>query len=338
MRRCIFDFVKPLFVFLLLNFFKTPCLHAQDTLITDEIVLTDLIRVKRNTDLLPENETETANKKKVYIIAGIHATGYAGTLAILGTAWYKDIPKAPFHLFNDSKEWLQVDKAGHAWTAYNIAKYSSHLWQWSGLDHRKAALLGGFSSVGYQTILEFLDAYSSEWGWSWADMGANTFGAALYTTQELTCGKQKVLLKFSSFPQRHGAALQQRADDLFGASFPERLLKDYNGQTYWASINIASFARPSFPAWLNLAVGYGATGMYGGFKNIAYDKSGVVIFDRSDIKRVRQWYLSPDIDWTKLKTNKKLVRTLFTLMNMIKLPAPALELRQGKLKAHWIAF
>ncbi len=78
--------------------------------------------------------------------------------------------------------------------------------------------------------------------------------------------------------------------------------------------------------------------MYGGFKNIAVDNSGTVTFDRSDIPRVRQWYLSPDIDWTKVKTNRKMVRTLFSLMNMIKVPAPALELRSGKLKAHWLWF
>lgn len=169
-------------------------------------------------------------------------------------------------------------------------------------------------------------------------MGANAFGAALFTTQELTWGKQKVQVKFSSFPQRHGAALQQRADDLFGPSFQKRLLKDYNTQSYWLSLNIRSFVQTAFPAWLNLAVGYGASGLYGGFKNIAYNKNGAVIFDRSDVKRVRQWYLSPDIDWTKIKTNKKGVRTLFSLMNMIKLPAPAVEWSRGKLKAHWVSF
>jgi hypothetical protein len=282
---------------------------------------------------------ETAvNKKRLYLITGVHAASYTGTLVILGKAWYKDYPKTGFHLFNDSREWLQVDKAGHAWTAYNIANYSTRLWQWSGVAKRKAALLGGASALGYQTILEYLDAHSAEWGWSWTDMGANAFGAALYTTQAWAWDDQKVTLKFSSFPQRHAAALNSRADDLFGKTFPERLLKDYNGQTYWLSFNPHSLFQNRLPAWLNVAIGYGATGLYGGFENFARDKNGVVTFDRRDIKRVRQWYLSPDIDWTKIHTNKKAVRTLFTLLNMIKMPAPALELRRGKLKARWIAF
>jgi hypothetical protein len=329
--------VKPILLLVLLNFFKPSCGFARDLPERFDIndflpAETAFIALAHHADSIPKC------KKKVYLIAGIHTASYAGTLAILGAAWYDGYAKTPFHLFNDSKEWLQMDKAGHAWTSYNIATYSARLWQWSGLEHRKAVLLGGVSALGYQTILEFLDAHSAEWGWSWADVGANAFGAALFTTQELAWKTQRVQLKFSSFPKRYDAALQPRADALFGNTFPERLLKDYNAQTYWASINLNALFQSNMPAWLNLAVGYGAEGMYGGFKNVAVDKDGNVVFDRSDIHRLRQWYLSPDIDWTRLKTNKKLVRTLFSLLNMIKVPAPALELRSGKLKAHWLSF
>ena len=319
---CIFGAVKFLSVFLILNFFKTPCLHAQDTL----------------AHLPPAKNSLIINKKRLYGVAGIHAAGYAGTFAILGTTWYNDFPKTGFHTFNDSREWLQVDKAGHAWTAYTIANYSAAMWRAAGLNSRKAALLGGFSSVGYQTILETLDAHSSKWGWSWADVGANIFGAALFTGQEWAWGSQKVVLKFSTFPQRYDRMLNARADDLFGNSLGERVLKDYNAQTYWASFSVSSFTNTSLPSWLNIAVGYGAKGMYGGFKNMAYNENGAVLFDRRDIKRQRQWYLSPDIDWTKIKTNKKGVKTLFSILNMIKVPAPALELSGGKLKARWVAF
>jgi hypothetical protein len=31
--------------------------------------------------------------------------------------------------------------------------------------------------------------------------------------------------------------------------------KDYNGQTYWLSVNLHSFIKA--PKWLNLAIGYG---------------------------------------------------------------------------------
>jgi hypothetical protein len=90
-------------------------------------------------------------------------------------------------------------------------------------------------------------------------------------------------------------------------------LKDYNGQTYWLSLNVQSFSNSSaHPNWLNVAVGYGTKGVYGGFENVAYDKRGNVTFNRPDIKRQRQWYISPDVDFTKIKTGKRFVKTLFS--------------------------
>ena len=116
-------------------------------------------------------------------------------------------------------------------------------------------------------------------------------------------------------------------------SLPERILKDYNGQTYWASFNLKSFFKESnLPTWLNIAVGYGADGLWGGFENKAFDESGNVTFNRMDIQRHRQWYLSPDIDFTKIKTNKKLLKTLLIGLNAIKIPAPALYVQQWKVK------
>ena len=325
--------MRTLALLLLLYFFKPPCAGAQLAVAPSSKAYTAVGANKSPAF----NDSVALNNKRVYVVAGLHATAYAATLTVLSTAWYSGYAKTPFHTFNDSREWLQMDKVGHAWTAYNIATYSTRLWQWPGMAPRNAGVLGGLSALGYQTILEFLDAHSAAWGWSWADMGANTFGATLFTAQELAWGSQKVRLKFSSFPTHYEPSLQPRADALFGKTFPERLLKDYNAQTYWASVNLHSFSN-TFPAWLNLAIGYGANGMYGGFKNIAVDKNGAVVFDRNDIARERQWFLSLDVDWTKIKTNKKGVRMLFSLMNMIKVPAPALELRSGKLKAHWLSF
>ncbi len=281
----------------------------------------------------------TINKNRIYLISGIHAAGYAGTLFILGQSWYKDFPKTSFHTFNDSKEWLQVDKAGHAWAAYNITKYSKGLWSWAGVPVKKAIVLGGMSSVAYLTILEYLDGYSSEWGWSWADMGANVIGAGFYVTQEFFWSEQRLQLKFSSFPISYTNDLEERVHELYGKSLPERMLKDYNGQTYWLSMNLKSFTPNSkLPRWLNVAAGYGAKGLFGGFENRSFDKDGSVVFDRTDIQRKRQWYLSPDIDFTKIKTNKKGLKTLFYLANLIKLPAPALEFSNGKFKGHWLMF
>jgi hypothetical protein len=92
------------------------------------------------------------------------------------------------------------------------------------------------------------------------------------------------------------------------------------------------------PSWLSLAVGYGADGMFGGEENIAKDLNGNITFSRTDILRHRQWYVSPDIDWTKIKTDKKALKFIFAILNAFKFPAPSLELSGGKLKARAIVF
>src|SRR5258705_296194 len=92
------------------------------------------------------------------------------------------------------------------------------------------------------------------------------------------------------------------------------------------------------PPWLNMAVGYGGDGMFGGFENKWTDKDGNTI-TRFDIPRKRQFYLAPDIDFTKIKTNKKWLRTVFFCLNAFKCPSPALMMdSKGKFKAYVLYF
>lgn len=287
-----------------------------------------------------ETGTPGQRTKRIWLIAGVHTAGYGGSLLLLNNAWYKGYEKTGFHTFNDSKEWLQVDKVGHAWGAYNIGMVSSAMWEWTGMPHKKAVIVGGAGSMAYLTAIEFLDAHSAKWGWSWSDIGANITGSGLFIGQELLWNEQRIQYKFSFHKKKYDdPILEQRADNLFGKTWYERMLKDYNAQTYWFSGNLKSFLPDSkLPAWLNVAVGYGAEGMYGGFENKWVDVPGNDI-DRSDIPRKRQFYLAPDIDLTKIKTNKKWLRTVFTFMNAFKCPAPALMLdSKGRFKAYALYF
>ncbi|MGZ3880969.1 MAG: DUF2279 domain-containing protein [Flavisolibacter sp.] len=269
-----------------------------------------------------------------------------GTAAVYGTsfiylneAWYKGYPRSSFHTFNDVGEWMQMDKIGHAWSAYTTGRLTYGLWRWTGMNQQHALLLGPGTSLLYMLSIEYLDGLSAEWGWSWGDAGADLTGTLLFSVQELGWKEQKIQLKFSSHRASYDPTLNARANDLFGKSLYERTLKDYNAQTYWLSFNINSFLKKNgFPNWLNLAVGYGAEGMLGGYENVARDKNGDITFDRRDITRYRQFYIAPDIDLTKIKTNNKLLRTVFFTLNSLKFPAPALEFSKGKVKVHGFAF
>lgn len=214
------------------------------------------------------------------------------------------------------------------------------MWRWSGLPRKKQIWIGGLSGFAYQSVIEVLDGYSSEWGFSWGDMSANAIGSALLIGQELAWNEQRIQLKFSAHPQHYNdPVLQQKADELFGTTFWERTLKDYNGQTYWLSVNLWSFRKESrFPKWLNIAVGYGSQGMIGGRDNTWTDEHGID-HDYSQLQRVRQFYLSPDVDFTKIHTRKKGVKVLFQVLNMLKFPAPTFEINsKGNVKLHAVYF
>ena len=137
------------------------------------------------------------DKNRIWLITGINVTGYGGSLIIFNNTWYKDFPRTSFHTFNDSKEWLQVDKIGHGWAAYNTGRLSTAMWRWAGLSPKKATLIGGLSGTMYLTVIEFLDGHSSHWGWSWSDMAANIFGSGLFISQELGWKEQRIQYKFS---------------------------------------------------------------------------------------------------------------------------------------------
>ena len=280
------------------------------------------------------------NKKRVWLVAGGNVVAYGGIMIGLYNAWYKNYPQSGFHTFNDFPEWKQADKVGHIYSAYIESRASMEMWRWTGIDRKKRIWIGGMSGAFYQTVIEVLDGFSKEWGWSWGDFGANILGSGALVAQELAWDEQRIKLKFSFHRKNYNdPELTQRSNMLFGKSSAERILKDYNGQTYWASVNLKPFFRNSnLPEWLSVSVGYGAEGLFGGTENIGKDNNGNIIFNRPDIKRYRQWYLSPDIDLTKIKTNKKGIKFIFTVLSAFKFPAPSLEFSNGKFRVNALHF
>lgn len=283
-------------------------------------------------------------KNRQSLIAKAQVLTYGGSLLALNQAWYANYPRSSFHFYNDGGEWLKMDKAGHGYTAYQVSRLQFATLQWAGVKNNKAILFSSLSGLGYQTIIETLDGFSSQWGWSWNDMLANTLGTGIWAGQQYAWGEQKIRLKFSAhFNKYNDIQLENRTNQYFGSSLPERLLKDYNAQTYWLSANLHSFL-PKLPApkWLNIAVGYGAENMFGGYGN-NWSTTGNQIYPteyivRNDLKRYPQWYLSLDVDFEKIPTKSKTMKTLFFVLNAIKIPAPTLVLANGKVSGEWFYF
>lgn len=284
-------------------------------------------------------QDSVANKStKKWVLGSVQVGLWGGSFYALNKAWYANYPKAKFHLYNDWEEWQQMDKMGHFWSTYQISRHTSNIWQWAGLDRDKAIWVGAVSGMAYLSVIEILDGYSDKWGFSVPDVMANTAGAGLFLGQELLWNEQRVSLKLSYSPYQYGN-LKYRADELFGSGDVERLLKDYNGQIIWASINMKSFLpNTKIPKWLNLAVGYNARTMLGGYENKWEDALGNQIV-RSDIKRYKRFLVSFDVDLTKIETKNKTLKTIYSIFNVLKIPAPAIEFNTlGKIRLHPVAY
>jgi uncharacterized protein YfiM (DUF2279 family) len=221
------------------------------------------------------------------------AAFYTVTLLLLRKQWYKK--KMPFHTFNDNREWLQMDKVGHVATAYCMSRGGYELMRWSGVDERASILTGGLLALLFQTTLEVYDGHSEGWGFSKGDMVANVAGTALFMGQQFGAGQQVVSLKYgfrkTIFPPYR--------PNLLGKTTGQQMLKDYNGQQYWLSVNLASAlpVGPDFPRWLNLDIGYSGSGMTGGHENPPMVDSDGKPFT---FRRLRQFFLSPDVDLSRI--------------------------------------
>ncbi len=281
---------------------------------------------KMDNFLKPSDTLNTSRRNAVIIT---EATLGSLTLIGLDQLWYADYPRSKFKTINDADEWLQMDKLGHAFSAYQLGKVGANALRWSGVRQQDQLLYGATLGFTFLTAVEIMDGYSEEWGFSWSDMVANAAGTGLYIGQELLWEEQRIVMKYS-FHQTQYAS--QRPDKL-GNGFLEEVLKDYNGQTYWLSANVKSFFKSSkIPGWINVAVGYGGEGMLTG-RNESIDN----LFMNQN--RQRQFYLSLDVDLTRIKTNSRFLRSMFDIFNTIKVPFPTLEINDKKgLKLHYIYF
>ena len=260
--------------------------------------------------------SDSLNKKRQNSIFVTEAVLASGALIGLNQLWYADYPKSDFHFINDNAEWMQMDKVGHLYSSYQIGRLGAETLNWSGTSKKNQLIYGASLGFVFLTAVEVMDGFSEEWGASMGDIVANASGTALYVSQELIWNEQRITPKFSF----HKTEYSNYRPDLLGSSTQEQILKDYNGQTYWFSANLYSFSKKSkIPKWLNLALGYGAEGLIG-----ENDDKNQLIFPIKP-EKYRQFYLSLDLDLTKINTKSHFLKTVFSVLNTVKIPAPTLE-------------
>ena len=264
---------------------------------------------------------DSVNQRK-WITHGALIGVSGGSLLTLQSVWYSEYNQEKFHLFNDGSNWMQMDKAGHGFTAYHITKEVSSMQRWA-YNYSKPGL-GVIYAMGYLTTLELMDGFSAGWGFSLFDFAANGAGAGLYLLQEKVFNKQVILPKFSYSTSNYASI----RPDVLGNNFPQKLLKDYNAQTYWMSVPLHTIIPISNRlSFLCISFGYGCDAKIVGDQDYWQGYSAR-----------RQFYLSFDIDCSNLTPKHPKLNKALSHLNWIKFPFPSLEFSADKTRFHWITF
>jgi hypothetical protein len=233
------------------------------------------------------------------IMGGIHVYQQNG--------WWKD-NRAPFHVREDPTYALGVDKVGHFYAGNLLSVLLGRAFRWTGYRHETSLLLGAGTATLFQTFIEVEDGFST-WGFDRVDFAANIAGAWYPLAQEHVPLLRNVNLKFSYLPSPNihepGAFPGQK----------RLLMDDYEGQTFWLSLTVERLlpesARPWWPDFLALAVGYGARDI------LSPDKVPV-------------WLLALDYDMAAvIPRTTPFLRTLGDALNFVHFPAPAVRISPG---------
>jgi hypothetical protein len=303
-------------------------------------------------------------KARLGVGVGLSTAAFGALIVHEHRSWLADdLPSDRFQSINDLGDWNQMDKMNHWMMSYNLSRWTFSGARWAGVNNRAATWLGFAGSQLIMTSLEVYDGFSSQWGFSWGDAGFNLLGSGMFAAQQLGWGEQRITMKMSAWPKLYpsdliypysppgsdgGITLQQRSDALYGTGLVNLFMKNYNAVTVWASVNPRSFMPQATwaPRWLNIAVGMGAENLFvgqgyewKGNRNCEGPDCAYYRLDPAAFPRTRQFFLSFDVDFTRLPIRNRFLRTLAGAINIIKIPAPTLEITdRGRVRVHGVYF
>jgi Predicted periplasmic lipoprotein (DUF2279) len=249
---------------------------------------------------LPRTYTQLDPLKTALVGGGF--TAVLGGLQIYQyNAFWSD--RTTFRIIDDGDLEYGADKGGHFFAAYTMSKFATDALMTSGFSHDLAVISGGLIGAGYQFFVEVQDGFGRGWGFSPSDVYANTAGSVFHILQHFVPFFSNLQYKAEFFPAPWFGEKTRK-----GASTP---IDDYSAWTWWVSVNVHNmlpeFAKPFWPSWLNISVGYAA-------RNLEWADAS------------RRYIIGLDWNLEKiLPEGGPFWNWLRQYLNVIKLPAPALE-------------
>ena len=274
-----------------------------------------------------KNKRDSTQKKNIILnttALGATSLSYYG----LYDLWYKKYPQTSFHFFNDLEEWNYIDKAGHIYSSYQVAR-KSHLFLLKK-DIENPVEKSCFYSLFFMLGIEVLDGFSKEWGFSNYDLLSNFIGTGIFYFQEKKFKRQLLKLKFSS----HLSPYAIYRPSLLGENVSQRIFKDYNGQTYWLTFDLNNKIQERLKVfkYLNFSLGYSIDGFVGARNNNILNCASC-----NEINRQSQLLLSIDLDLSEIKTKNRALQLLLNSFSIIKFPAPTIILQDHN-EFRWFYF
>ena len=271
---------------------------------------------KFNSFLKPSDTLNIQRRNSVIVFESIV---FVGGIIQLNKIFDKDHFSTNCTFINDNSTCLQMDKAAHIFTSYQIGNMSYNLLNWAGVSKKNKLIYGAGMGFVFLTTAEVIDGFSKDSNASYGDIVANAGGTSLFVFQDLLWDEQRIVPKFSFHSSQFISSNIK--------TMKSQIESEFDGQTFWLSANIQSFFKKSkVPKFLNIAIGYGVENL---------DNSTL----NTNVEPYRQLFLSLDVDLTRIKTNSHVLKTLFSVFNTIKVPAPTIEFsRNNQLKWHFIYF
>jgi hypothetical protein len=246
--------------------------------------------------------------------AGV-AAAFVGGNAILYSymkqAWWSGQRADHFFFRADWDEnFRDQDKFGHALGGYHLARFGRAFLSSACMSKTKAIVWSSAYAALFQVQIEIWDGLYEKYGFSYADILANTTGTALAVLHETHPRTRAIKPTISYWP----SAAMRNADNIPGELRPSL---DYSGQTYWLSADIDALlpesSKPYWPGFLRLSIGHSITDWID-------PQTG------ANIRAKHKILLSLDFDAEKLPGNNRFWKTMKRQLSYIHLPAPAIEI------------
>jgi hypothetical protein len=200
------------------------------------------------------------------------------------------------------------DKFGHAVGGYHLARFGAAYLRSACMSKPKAIAWSAAYAAVFQLQIEIFDGMFEKYGFSYADLLANTAGTALAVLHEIRPETRAIKPTIS---YARTAALRNREN--FGGELRPSL--DYSGQTYWLSADVNAMlpdnAKRYWPSFLRVSAGHSIT-------------DWIDPTTGANLRASRKLVLTIDFDAEKLPGENRIWKTFKRQLSYIHLPSPAL--------------